>query len=278
MIKEYMKYGYVLSEPTVYPYIEDDLHELLKQASVYKGNKTACLLSGGLDSSLACALARKFGRVDTFTCVFEGEGSGDLYPAIDVAKHLSCAHDIIYMRKEVVVKDFPSIMRLFDKPVDETGIVPLFYAYRQLKERGYDTIITGDGGDELFGGYKHCKLAFLKGGVMEWEIDHHLMDKHVFVAETLAKAIGINVVSPFLDKRVIAKAYHMPVTQKISWTKDKKPLRKIAKEYLPHKSSQRAKYYFHNPVQKWLGCEGKMNKREFFLDTWIKSRTQMTSV
>lgn len=214
--------------------------------------KRACLYSGGIDSATAHYI---YGG-DKYTVEWEGYRTED-----------DGAGQPILITKKMVVDAVDAIFKCFDRPIVETGIFPLYFAYKFLSKKGYKEIVTGDGADELFLGYKWDKLAWLGKRVVEHEIINHLFGHHVYIANTLAKHFKVTVLSPFLLPEVIEFVYKLPLSYKCTLFRDKILLRDLMKGVVP----LRPKYYFHNPIQQWLGITRK-DKARWFLKRWLESR------
>ena len=111
------------------------------------------LLSGGIDSAAVTALlARAGGRVRTFTVGFDiGEPEGELAEARRVARHLGTDHQELVMGPELA-DTLPDIVRMQDEPLGDPAAVPTFLVCR-FAARAVKVVLTGEGGDEVFGGY-----------------------------------------------------------------------------------------------------------------------------
>ena len=113
------------------------------------------LLSGGIDSSLVVAMAARVSSkpVRTFTIAFPGHGVFDEGPyAQIVARHFGTEH------RELVAEPasldlLPSLVHQFDEPIADSSMLPTFLVSR-LIQPFCKVALGGDGGDELFGGYK----------------------------------------------------------------------------------------------------------------------------
>jgi asparagine synthase (glutamine-hydrolysing) len=116
------------------------------------------MLSGGLDSSLVTALAARVspGRVKTFTVSFPGHAAFDEGPfARRVAEHFGTDHTEL-RAEDAPVDLLPALARQFDEPLADSALVPTAMISRLI--RGSATVaLSGDGGDELFGGYPHYR-------------------------------------------------------------------------------------------------------------------------
>lgn len=111
-------------------------------------------LSGGVDSSLVVALMSKFSPapVKTFSIGFEEAKYNELSYATIVAKHFKTDHHEIIVRPEAFLI-LPELVRQFDEPFSDSSMIPTYYVSKATKEH-VTVALSGDGGDELFGGYQ----------------------------------------------------------------------------------------------------------------------------
>ncbi len=122
-------------------------------------------LSGGLDSSIVTVLAQKHHDdvMDTFSVGFGQDGGGldtsdlynqDLLHARAVAKELGTRHhEVVVPTDERITGLIMDTLAHMDEPVWESSFVSLHIMSRLAREHGVKVVLTGDGGDELFGGY-----------------------------------------------------------------------------------------------------------------------------
>lgn len=114
------------------------------------------MLSGGIDSSLVTALAAKVSSrpVKTFTISFPGHETFDESPyARLVARHFGTEH--IELAAEAATVDLlPELVRQYDEPLADSSLVPTYLVSRLIRPHA-TVALGGDGGDELFGGYRH---------------------------------------------------------------------------------------------------------------------------
>jgi asparagine synthase (glutamine-hydrolysing) len=113
------------------------------------------LLSGGIDSSLVVAMAARVSSapVRTFTIAFPGHGAFDEGPhAQIVARHFGTEH-LELVAEPVSLDLIPSLVHQYDEPIADSSMLPTYLVSRLI--RPHCTVaLGGDGGDELFGGYR----------------------------------------------------------------------------------------------------------------------------
>ena len=133
-----------------------DLEEQLAmavEAQLVADVEVGAFLSGGIDSSVVCALAaRAQPQFRTFSVSFPGLPAFDeSEPARLVAQHLRTQHQEI-IGTASAVNDLPRMTALFAEPFAVSSVMPLYWMSREAKKY-VKVVLTGDGGDEVFGGY-----------------------------------------------------------------------------------------------------------------------------
>jgi asparagine synthase (glutamine-hydrolysing) len=117
-------------------------------------------LSGGLDSSAMVAYAERVsnGGIRTFTIGYgkEGQTYDERVPARVVAKIFGTEHTEIEMTSDAILQ-LPKIIYYMDEPIADLASLPLFILFNEAR-KSVKVIITGEGGDELFGGYPRYVL------------------------------------------------------------------------------------------------------------------------
>lgn len=121
-------------------------------------------LSGGLDSSTIVALmCRHNSRVKTFSVGFGEDSYSELAYAAEVAKHFGTQHQEIVVAYGDIIERLPQLVAYRDAPVSEPSDIPIYLLAREAA-RSVKMVLTGEGSDEILGGYpKHVAERFAQG-------------------------------------------------------------------------------------------------------------------
>jgi asparagine synthase (glutamine-hydrolysing) len=110
-------------------------------------------LSGGIDSSLVVGLMSQMMSqpVKTFSIGFAEEDYSELPYARQVAKHFGTDHHEFLVRPDLI-SILPDLVWAYDEPFADASMLPTYYVSKLAREH-VTVVLTGDGGDEIFGGY-----------------------------------------------------------------------------------------------------------------------------
>jgi asparagine synthase (glutamine-hydrolysing) len=167
-LRRYWNYRDVVRAGLANP-IEDeaDAIDLLEHAlrQAIKGQSFAdvpvgAFLSGGIDSSTIVALYQKYSAqpVRTYSVGFEEAGFNEAEHAKAVAAQLGTIHHEHYVTVAEAREVIPMLPAMFDEPFGDSSQIPTFLISR-FARRDVKVALTGDGGDELFGGYNRHVMA-----------------------------------------------------------------------------------------------------------------------
>jgi asparagine synthase (glutamine-hydrolysing) len=117
-------------------------------------------LSGGIDSSTIVALYQKYSGtpVRSFTIGFDDSHFNEAGYARSVAEHLGTIHHEQYVSAKEAAAVIPQLPTMFDEPFGDSSAIPTFLVSRFARQR-VKVALSGDGGDELFAGYRRYDQA-----------------------------------------------------------------------------------------------------------------------
>lgn len=137
--------------------LETMLRETLQLQS-FADVPVGAFLSGGIDSSLLVALlqSQSGNPVRTFTIGFNERGYDEARFAAAIAGHLGCRHTELYVDAADALALIPGLRDVYDEPFADSSQLPVMLVAKLAHEQ-VTVCISGDGGDELFGGYNRYR-------------------------------------------------------------------------------------------------------------------------
>jgi len=214
------------------------------------------IFSGGLDSSYLALLLKEISynvplKIKLYAV--GAEGSKDVESAIYASKFLNLDLEICEVTEDMIRESLPQVVRAIgDDNLMKVGVgMTTYLATKMVAGDGLKVAISGQGADELFGGYKRYLESFVND-TLNYDIRHDMSNMyHVNLERDDACSMlnGVELRLPFLDKKLVELALNIPDNKKIVSMHDdmrKSILRKIAFEdgldyeiaYRPKKAAQ----------------------------------------
>jgi asparagine synthase (glutamine-hydrolysing) len=178
--------------------------------------KVGVVLSGGLDSTLIAALASRHSKVRGYTA--GTANSEDVSHARKLSEKLDIKLEVIEVTADDLREKLPHIVSLAGtNPVKVGASIPLYYVTGRVSEK---TLLSGQGADELFGGYhKYLDIIAEKGypGLQQEMAEDvkAMYEENLNREEKICKQRGINIRYPFMDLQFIKYSLSLPPREKI---------------------------------------------------------------
>lgn len=241
-----------------------------------QNSNVGAVLSGGIDSSTVVCLARVAGHnLPTFTGYYQGEsedfderGYADLVAGDD--------HHEVPITPQDIIEHFDDMMEAFRPPFQGAGAMGQYMVAKYVASQGISTVLSGEGGDELFGGYARLMavagLPLPKGyenysppvdypytieEALQWDLDR--LPDLLAVDDQACGAWGLDAVAPMTDPRVFEFVLAQPATSRVGKIMLKDAVRGIVPDPI---RLRRDKKGMPAPFVKW----GQGPLREFFMD------------
>jgi asparagine synthase (glutamine-hydrolysing) len=203
------------------------LEEAIITAVRLRSDEGVTALSGGVDSTLVAKLA---GR----ECVAVGiSGSHDLRQARRAADAIGLSCTYVEIAPQEIEMALPAVVAVIQKkdPLNTGIALTQYFIARWAGEHGHQRIITGQGADELFGGYqRYLETANLAGDLAR---DIEGLEDQANRDQSVASLHGVYLSMPYLDIRVVRAALAIPAGEKVKNGQRKVPLRKVAERHIP---------------------------------------------
>lgn len=240
----------------------------------------ACLLSGGLDSSLITSIVCKQLEKPIETFSIGLPGATDLNYAKKVSEFLGTKHTEILVKEEDFLKEIPeTIKRIesYDTTTIRASVGNYLVAKHISKNSDAKVIFNGDGADELMGGYLYFKKA---PSNLEFDKEIHKLLGNIHYFDVLRSdrsisSCGLEPRTPFLDKTFVNIFLSIPVKYRNNKEQEKKLLRDSFKGFLPEEVLYRQKEAFsdgvsaetkswYSIIQEHIKTNKLVNETEFY--------------
>jgi asparagine synthetase B (glutamine-hydrolysing) len=224
--------------------------DLLKATELRLGGQreVAVLLSGGLDSTIIYGLIKQLGREVTAVHVDNAEKG-----FANLALHLG---DTMHHVKLDDVTDYEALI-VHQSPVDLGSVKPQIAMAKKLRELGFYAVMTGDGADELFGGYRRAKEYNSQMSDMFCELPYYHMPK---IDRTMMR-YTIETRCPFLAPSICKHAMNTPYAERNG---EKKVLKQTFADIVPPEILDRDKH----PLKTGIIRNDPMSQRRMNDEIW----------
>jgi len=173
-------------------------------------------LSGGVDSALMALMISRLNKdIPAYTIAFDGEAHDESEHAMSLASHLGLSHHVLSVDAGME-EFFPAIARWFGEPYGDMSAIPMYFLSGMIR-RHATVALTGDGGDELFGGYHHYRE-----GVRLWGkplaarmLNREVGSMRVYVMGMLGAARGFPIMQRHINGSLRRKLYGSSVRKNI---------------------------------------------------------------
>jgi asparagine synthase (glutamine-hydrolysing) len=234
----------------------DKMAESIKNRLLSRDYPISVLVSGGLDSSIIAAFLKS--ESDSKLNWFTIENDETEYVDI-LAKHLNISVKVLDYKMEDA-RNKGIYKKWNETPVDLGSVIPQFYLFEAVKGQGDQRIvISGDGSDELFGGYSRIN----EYDSQQSDIFEELSYYHLPRLDKMSMAHTLELRSPFLHLDIVRFAMHLP----LEWRKDKKILKDTFSPMLPDEIVNRKKVPLKNPQIKKDKLAYRQKAVELFLES-----------
>ncbi|MDR1886509.1 MAG: asparagine synthase B [Prevotellaceae bacterium] len=270
--RDWMEYDNVKDNTTDIQELREALEAAVKR-QLMTDVPYGVLLSGGLDSSIVSAIAKKYAdkRIETngiqqawwpqlHSFAIGLEGSPDLVAAQKVADYIGTIHHEVYFTIQEgldAVRDVIYHIETYDVTTVRAS-TPMYLLARVIRSMGIKMVLSGEGSDEIFGGYLYFHKAPDAKALHEETI--RKLDKLYLYdclrANKSLAAWGVEGRVPFLDKEFLDVAMRLNPEDKLSGLKgrmEKWILRKAFEDILPESVTWRQKEQFSDGVgYNWI--------------------------
>jgi len=231
----------------------DKMFESVENRLVSKNYPISLLVSGGLDSSIIAAILKEKGADVTWFSVENNETEFIRH----LEDHLGVKTNFLDYSMDSE-KNASIYANWNESPIDLGSVIPQFHLFEAIKKvTNYRIVLSGDGSDELFGGYSRIhEYDSQKSDVFQELPFYHLprLDK-------MSMAHTLELRNPFLNLDVVRFALHLP----LEWRTDKKILKDTFGPMLPETIVNRKKEALKNPEIKQDRISYRYKAVELFL-------------
>ena len=229
------------------------MFESVKNRLISKNYPISLLISGGLDSSIIAAILEGTGSDVTWYSIENGESE---FVNILSQKFNKKVNFLQYDMNENLNQEIYQVWN--ETPIDLGSVIPQYHLFKAIKENSdHRIVLSGDGADELFGGYKRIHEYDSQGS----DIFDELSFYHLPRLDKMSMSHTLELRNPFLNLEIVNFALRLP----LEWRKDKKILKDTFGPLLPDEIVNRKKEALKNPGIK----EDKLAYRYKAIDLFL---------
>ena len=234
-------------------------------------------LSGGIDSSLISAIMQKnnVNKIKTFTVSLSDKEFDESSNARKVADHINSDHNEINIEAKDVINLIPKISQIYDEPFADSSQIPT-YLISNFASQSVKVCLSGDGGDELFGGYNRYIFSDKLLNMSKF---------NKFLVSSSLKALSVTNLEKLYNllNRFIPGSYHLAIPsekfEKMKKTIDLKSFKSIYKQLsLTSKDSKNFIInddYYDHIEDKWI-INSKISEDEISCMMFTDINTYLT--
>lgn len=255
--RDWMEYENVKENTSDFDQLRESLENAVKR-QLMSDVPYGVLLSGGLDSSVISAIAAKL-SLPLHSFAIGLKGSPDLAAARKVSEHIATTHhEVEYTVQEGLdaIRDVIYHIETYDVTTVRAS-TPMYLISRYIKSLGIKMVLSGEGADEIFGGYLYFHKA-PNAEEFHKETVRKLSKLHQYDCLRANKSLaswGVEGRVPFLDKEFLDVAMRLNPKDKMADNGkiEKYIIRKAFEDYLPHEVVWRQKEQFSDGVgYNWI--------------------------
>tara|TARA_R110000744_G_scaffold191095_2_gene310363 strand:- start:158 stop:1531 length:1374 start_codon:yes stop_codon:yes gene_type:complete len=237
--------------------LKEILKASVKRRLLSKNYPISVLLSGGLDSTIITAILEMEGADVTYYTIENGES--------EYVKLCENFYGIKVNRLNYDLADGETIREIYCKwnetPVDLGSVIPQYHLFDAVAKTGHRIVLSGDGADELFGGYRRISEYDSQGSDMYHELTYY----HLPRLDRMSMAHTIELRNPFLGHDVIRYALSCSRKERMN----KEILKTTFKDWIPKKIIDRSKAPLKNESIKTQPLEYRKKVIDLFKEDML---------
>lgn len=243
------------------------LESSVKNRLISKNYPTSLLLSGGLDSAIIAGLLLKLGSNVDFYSISNGDDEKYIQECENYwnvkSKRLDYKIDLENNKDQII--------EIYEKwnesPVDLGSVIPQYHLFEAIRSKSKTRIVlSGDGADELFGGYRRMN----EYDSQKSDVFHELVYYHLPRLDKLSMAHTLELRSPFLNHDIVRFALSLPIEERMN----KKILKDTFKGLVPNSVIERSKL----PLKNEMIVKNQIEYRKTIVETFMKGLYKNQSV